>query len=380
MSGSVAKKLRALHVYSGNLWGGIETFLVTLARHAGAVEDWESEFALCFRGRLRDELERAGAVTHDLGEARLRAPWTILRSRRRLAAVLERGRFDVVVCHAAWCQSLFGSVAKKPALRVFWLHDAARGKDRFERLARLSRPDLCIANSEFTAGTLDTIYPGVPVQVQYYPIDIGTSTLSEDERRSVRAELGAGDDDVVIIQASRMEPWKGQRRLLAALGRLDPALPWVAVEVGGAQRPAEREYRAELERTAADLGIAQRVRFLGQRSDVPRLLAAADVHCQPNQGPEPFGIVFVEALAAGLPIVTFAMGGPREIVSPEVGLLVPDDAALRDALERLVRDGALRRRLGAAGPRRARELCDPRSRMPAIFQVLADARAARSLR
>jgi glycosyltransferase involved in cell wall biosynthesis len=373
----MTKKLRALHVYSGNLWGGIETFLVTLARHAALVDGWESEFALCFRARLWDELDRAGAVVHALGEARLRAPWTILRSRQRLAEVVAKGRFDVVVCHAAWCQSLFGNVANERTLRVFWLHDAARGKDRFERLARLSRPHLCIANSNFTAGTIDTLYPGVPVEVQYYPIDVATPTLSSEERRSVRAELGAGDDDVIIIQASRMEPWKGQRRLLAALGRLDPKLPWVAVEIGGAQRPAEREYRAELERMAAELGIGQRVRFLGQRSDVPRLLAAADVHCQPNQGPEPFGIVFVEALAAGLPIVTFPMGGPREIVSPEVGLLVPDDAALSDALGRLVQDGALRRRLGAAGPRRARDLCDPRTRLPAIFRVLDDARSRR---
>jgi glycosyltransferase involved in cell wall biosynthesis len=263
---------------------------------------------------------------------------------------------------------------------VFWLHDAARGKDRFERLARLSRPDLCIANSEYTAGTLDTIYPRVPVQVQYYPIDVDTPTLSAEERRSVRAEFGAGDGDVVIIQASRMEPWKGQKRLLAALGRLDPALPWFALEVGGAQRPAEREYRAELERMASDLGIGARVRFLGQRSDVPRLLAAADVHCQPNQGAEPFGIVFVEALAAGLPVVTFPMGGPREIVSPDVGLLVPDDAALSDALARLVEDGALRKRLGAAGPARARELCDPRTRLQAIFRTLESARSTHAAR
>jgi glycosyltransferase involved in cell wall biosynthesis len=369
-------KLRTLHVYSGNLWGGIETFLVTLARNAGLVEPWESEFALCFQGRLSDELRRAGAVVHDLGEARLRAPWTIFRSRRRLAEVLERGRFDAVVCHAAWCQSLFGSVAPASALRVFWLHDAPRGKDRFERLARLSRPHLCIANSAFSASTLDTLYPGLPYEVQYYPIDVNVPSLSDEERRSVRAELGARDEDVVIIQASRMEPWKGQRRLLAALGRLDPSLPWLALEVGGAQRPAEQEYRAELERTAAELGIGHRVRFLGQRSDVPRLLAAADVHCQPNQGPEPFGIVFVEALAAGLPLVTFPLGGPREIVSPDVGLLVDDDLALSDALARLVEDGALRRRLGAAGPARARELCDPRTRLPSIFRVLSSARDA----
>jgi glycosyltransferase involved in cell wall biosynthesis len=253
------------------------------------------------------------------------------------------------------------------------LHDAARGRDKFERLARLSRPDFCIANSEFTAATLDTLYPGLPVGVQYYPIDVASPSLTADERRSLRAELGATDEHVVVIQASRMEPWKGQRRLLAALARVDRSLPWLAVEVGGAQRPAEHAYRAALERQAADLGILDRVRFLGQRSDVPRLLSAADVHCQPNQGPEPFGIVFVEALAAGLPVVTFAMGGPREIVTPGVGLLVSDDDGLADALTKVIADRELRLRLGAAAPERARELCEPSGRLPAIFSALSEA-------
>lgn len=368
--------LRTLHVYSGNLWGGIETFLVTLARHARAAPGWESEFALCFDARLRKELSAAGATVHDLGEVRLRAPLSILRARRRLRALIDRGRFDAVVCHAAWCQSLFGSVPGPSTLRVFWLHDAATGRSRFERLARLSRPAFCIANSEYTQATLSTMYRALPSSVQYYPIETKTVPLAPEERRAAREELGATDGQVVVIQASRMEPWKGQRRLLAALAGVDRRLPWVAALVGGAQRPAERAYVTSLERQCEELGIRDRVRFLGQRSDVMRLLGASDVHCQPNQGPEPFGIVFVEALSAGLPLVTFALGGPKEIVTPDVGLLVSDDGALRDALEKVIADGELRRRLGAAGPARARALCEPELRIPAIERTLVNALAA----
>ena len=79
----------------------------------------------------------------------------------------------------------------------------------------------------------------------------------------------------------------------------------------------ERELRAAAER----LGIAARIKFLGQRDDVPSLMRAADVQCQPNAGPEPFGLVFVEALAAGLPVVTTRMGGPLEIVNASCGML-----------------------------------------------------------
>src|SRR5262249_40040296 len=79
--------------------------------------------------------------------------------------------------------------------------------------------------------------------------------------------------------------------------------------VGGPQRPPEVEFQTDLEAAAARWGIAGRVRFLGQRSDVSRLMAAADVYCQPNTGPEPFGLVFVEALHAGLPVITSGFGG-----------------------------------------------------------------------
>jgi glycosyltransferase involved in cell wall biosynthesis len=124
---------------------------------------------------------------------------------------------------------------------------------------------------------------------------------------------------------------------------------------------------------ATKLGIVDRIRFLGRRTDVARLLAAADIHCQPNLGPEPFGITFVEAMAAGLPIVTTVLGAAAEVVTPANGILVPpaDAPALASALQRLISDPDLCRHLGDAGPSRARQLCDPGSRMEDLRQLLA---------
>ena len=129
----------------------------------------------------------------------------------------------------------------------------------------------------------------------------------------------------------------------------------------GAQRPRERAFFEELRAAAEAAGIAGRVRFLGERDDVPRLLAAADIYCQPNVAPESFGIAFVEALYAGLPAVSTRLGGAAEIIDAACGVLVPpgDPAALAGALAALIDDPGLRRRLGAAGPARARHLCDP---------------------
>ena len=180
-------------------------------------------------------------------------------------------------------------------------------------------------------------------------------------RDEVRREIGTSPDSTVIVQVSRMEPWKGHKLHLEALGELRGLDDWECWQVGGAQRPDETRYVDEMQALARSLGIADRVRFLGRRSDVPDLLAAADIFCQPNLGPEPFGIVFVEALNAGLPVVTTAMGGPLEIVDDSCGRLTPpgDVRALAAALQELVENPETRNRLATAAPGRGFDLCDP---------------------
>ncbi len=103
------------------------------------------------------------------------------------------------------------------------------------------------------------------------------------------------------------------------------------------------------------------------------MLAAADIHCQPNTGPEAFGIAFVEALYAGLPVVTTAIGGALEVVEDTCGILVAPSspASLARALSRLIGGDELRRRLGSAGPARARHLCDPAQQLARIHRQIA---------
>ena len=196
-------------------------------------------------------------------------------------------------------------------------------------------------------------------------------------RAEIRSEYGTPADAVVILQVSRLERWKGHAVLIDALSCLSGLPNWECWVVGGAQKAGEKQYRAELRAAARRGGIASRVRFLGQRSDVPRLTAAADIFCQPNTGPEPFGIVFVEALYAGLPVVTSSIGGAAEIVTADCGILTPagDARAVAGALATLVRDPQLARTIGAAGPARARELCHPENQLAALFHHLRGTRA-----
>lgn len=367
-----AQPARVLHVYSGNLYGGIETFLRTLARHAGAASA-ATDFALCFEGRLADELRAERANLHVLGAVRARSPRTIVAARGVLARTLRTEVYDVVVCHSAWPYALFAPVVREHgALLVFHMHDAPNARGWPDQWANRTAPDLVVCNSEFTAASGRWFLPNTRRIVMRYPVAIDRNAPQKD-RKDVRAALDTPAEAVVILQASRMQAWKGHRLLIDALGDLRVNPRWVCWIAGGAQRPSELSYERELRARVKQLGLESRVHFLGQRSDVPALMGAADVFCQPNLGPEPFGIVFVEALAAALPVVTTAMGGPPEIVSASCGRLVPPDARLVSAaLAELVDDAELRQRLSKAGPGRARELCDPRERSEALARELGE--------
>jgi glycosyltransferase involved in cell wall biosynthesis len=219
---------------------------------------------------------------------------------------------------------------------------------------------------------LHKLFPRVHREIVFYPVAPPSETFNGSERAATRAEFQTPADATVLIQASRMEAWKGQSLQLEALALLKDLPGWVSWQVGGAQRPEEIKYLDQLKRRAVELGISDRVRFPGQREDVSRLLSAADIHCQPNVGPEPFGIAFIEALYARLPVVTTSIGGACEIVDETCGVLVPPGQAstLAASLRRLIEDQKLRLNLGAAGPARAHSLCHPATQMARVNQLL----------
>jgi glycosyltransferase involved in cell wall biosynthesis len=366
--------MRVLHLAAGNLYGGVESFLVTLASHRDHCPGMEPEFGLCFEGRLSNELIATGVPVHGLGEVRFSRPWTGWQARRRLSRLLADCRFDVVVCHECWPHALFGPVVRRRGIPLaFCAHDTHQGTHWVERYARRTRPDVVVVNSRWSQSHLPNLFPGVPSAVLCYPVANKSPADREAARAAVRAEMSTPRDTVVIVQASRLERWKGQLLLLRALARLSDVPGWECWIAGGAQRPAEEVYLAELRGQADALGLGSRVRFLGQRTDVPRLLAAADIHCQPNTGPEPFGIAFIEALYAGLPLVTTAMGGALEILEGGYGVVIApgDEVALANELARLIADPAKRARYADRGPARALELCRPADRLRDLASLLA---------
>jgi glycosyltransferase involved in cell wall biosynthesis len=355
-----------LHLAAGNLYGGVETFLVTLARSPRRLEH---RFALFFEGRLATELRAAGASVEVLGPARLGRPWTLVGPQLRLRRLLRAWSPDLVVYHSTWLK-LVAAPALLGYRQALFVHNQVDPHHRLDRLMARFPPDALLTNSAFTAGSVSALVPRPTPLVAGCPVEDRTPKEPE-ARQSVRQELGVAEGTAVILQLSRMEPGKGHALLLEALARLGRDAAWECLVVGGTQRPEERAYVERLRAQAARWGLADRVRFLGQRADIPRLLTGADIFCHPNVVPEGFGIVFVEAMYAGLPVLTTDMGGAREIVDETCGARVePRADALAEVLARWVADPGARQALGRAGRQRAEGLYLPSLRVRLLEDAL----------
>jgi glycosyltransferase involved in cell wall biosynthesis len=370
--------MRALHLIPGNLYGGVETFLSLVARRRDLWGDVEHHYAICFSGRLSDELSRAGVVLHDLGRIRTSRPWTVVRGRRRLAQLLAAQRFDVALTHSSWPHAMFAkALARARVPAVFYLHGPLTEITWIDRWAARRTPTTMIGVSRHTLETGRLLFPSVNAEVLNYPIPFEPLVDPARVRDEVRGELSTPPAEVVLLQASRADPWKGHDQLIAALERLRDLPGWRLWLAGGAQRPKELAFLARIREQVSRAGLDGRVRFLGERRDVPRLLAAADLYCQANHGPEGFSLVFMEAFTAGVPVVTMRLGGAAEMIDDRSGVLVTpgDVAGFADALRALIQDGERRRELGRRARQRVSELCDTRGQLAVLGRILAETAA-----
>jgi glycosyltransferase involved in cell wall biosynthesis len=190
-------------------------------------------------------------------------------------------------------------------------------------------------------------------------------------RASVRAELGARDDAVLIGVIARLTEQKGVGDFLDALARLRDRGGWHAAVVG------DGPLRAELVARARTLALGDRCVFTGARTDLGDLLAAFDVLAMPSRS-EGLPYLLLEAMVVGVPIVATSVGGIPEVIAPGVtALLVPprDPGALAGALGRLIDDPAARAALATAARGAAAASSPIDAMLAAVDAVYRDALA-----
>lgn len=189
----------------------------------------------------------------------------------------------------------------------------------------------------------------VPIRVIHNAVDLEKFKPNSRTRVAARAALGLTDAQSVIGMVGQLTPRKGQLELIESFAQVTREIPGAALLVVGEPLfNRDEEYALELRRTGATLGIDDRVRFLGGRSDVPQLMQAMDVLVV-NSHEEPFALTVLEGLASGVPVVATAVGGtPEMITNGENGCLVParDNKALAESLITLLNKPKLRAWLG----------------------------------
>ncbi len=340
--------------------GGAEVLAAEIARRMS--DRYRFVFAcLDSLGTLGEQLVRDGFRVEVLH----RQPGLDWRCSLRLAQFLKAEHVDVTHAHqfTPFFQAMLSRLAHRHPPIVFTEHGRhypdsrswkrvlfnrglSRSDDRFIGVGQ-SVCDALIANEGLPQSRVELIYNGVDLGP--YRAACGDSVL----RQTVRAELGLRKDEFVILQVARLNSLKDHQTALRTIQRLTANGHSAQLILAG-----DGEERGQLEAFVAAQQLESHVRFLGARRDVVRLMSAADVFLLSSIS-EGIPLTLIEAMAAGLPVVTTNVGGCGEVVIEGVtGLLAParDDAQLARHLETLQFDSLKRRCFGDAGAARATKL------------------------
>lgn len=362
--------VKVMHVISGLHSGGAERMLANLALSQGAGKDWPMVVALIPGGDHYERLKAGNVNVTHLGMRRGRAgPSGILR----LTSLIRDVKPDVIqswMYHGDLVSTLALLMSgRRRTTRLFWGlrcsdMDLARYSSLFRftvrACAQLSKiPEAVTSNSEAGIAWHKTLgYRARRYELVENGIDIETYKPDPEARRAVRAELGIADDTPLVITVARVDPMKDYPGLIEALGEVEGV---EAVVVG---------------LNTITLPDAPRLHRLGHRTDVPKLLAAADLLVSPSAYGEGFSNAIAEGMSAGLPVVATDVGDARRIVGEAGRIVAPGDrAALAAAIRDLTGDMEQLRGLGEQARARIEAHYTP-ARMAARFaQIHAEGAA-----
>jgi glycosyltransferase involved in cell wall biosynthesis len=322
----------------------------------GAVESGhELELVFFEPGPWPQELREAGFRVEVIEAGRLRQAHRWLVTVLRLARLLRGRRPDVILNWSAKTQ-LYGSPAAVLAgmsSRVVWWQQAIprRGwRDWLDALATVLPAAAIGCYSRAAVRAQERLFP----RRATFAVAAG-SPIPEPQPP---ATLELPGDVPIVGLVGRLQVWKGQDQLLRAHAILhERGQRLHTVIVGGDSYGLSPEYAASLEPLARDLGIADSVTMTGEVPDAGPYMQRMDILVNASEA-EPFGIVILEGMARGIPVVAVNAGGPEEIIEDgHTGVLArsgqPD--ALADALERLLLSAELREQIARAGKERFME-------------------------
>jgi glycosyltransferase involved in cell wall biosynthesis len=371
--------LRVCHVIHTLAPGGAERVLTDLAR-AAPQADLELSVISLMPAAEHHYVRQLGELGVRVRSMDLLSRWDP-RAFSRVLPLVRELRPDLLHTHLKHADLIGAFAARQLALpMVSTLHVIEERPAPLLRVqrwlaarARMNTADRTLVVSEAMRRWYLGTFPADPARVLTVHNGVMQPVLmvGAEERDRLRERLGVPRGGVMATIVGLLRPGKGHADLITAAAELPATLDLHIVVVGdGPLRPA-------LEAMAGRDGVRGRVHFTGYRMDVPAILAASDIVVQPSLF-DALPTALIEGLAAGLPAVACGVGGIVDIVTPDVGILVPpgDPAALARSLVELVGDPERRRQLGRAARRRFEQEFDAVrwvGRLRSIYdEVIAD--------
>lgn len=308
-------------------------------------------------GRLVSELQARGGVWLPF-PAETKNPLRMWLNVRRLAAIVRNEQIDLIHARSrapAWVA--LGATRRTGIPMVTTYHGAYSGQTAIKKRynAIMSRGDLVIANSHFTANRIVDLDPGAKsrTRVIYRGTDLqhfNPAKVSSARVMALRKQWDVAPDERIVLLAARLTGWKGQKILLEAARILSEQGLDNTVFVLAGDEQGRTSYVAELDSLIEKNGIGKIVRRTGHCTDMPAAFMAASVVTVPSTEPEAFGRSAVEAQAMGKPVVVSDLGAvPETVLTPpavsdqeRTGWTVPasDALALAEAINNALSLGA----------------------------------------
>ena len=342
--------------------GGAEATLLQLLEHAPRSAQWHVVFLE--DGPMTAAVEAFGAQATVVPAGRVRELGQGLRAARRIGAVLRSWRADAVLSWMSKAHLYAAPAAAGLNLPSVWFqHGMPSRTDPIDRLVALLPTGAVLTPSRTVAAAQSELSPNRPVRVAYPGVAAPEEVDPEDrDGKSPLRGLPIARGAPVVGLVARLQRWKGVHVLLEALPAVLRQHPETHAVIVGGDHPLEPGYRSYLEGVVERLGLRGRVHFAGYQANPGSWMVACDVVVHASDR-EPFGLVVLEAMALGKPLVAGAEGGPAEIIRDGVeGFLVSygDSSRLAARVSDYIANPELGRITGAAAAARAREFSPAR--------------------
>lgn len=363
--------MKVLYISHTGEMSGAERSLLTLL---GGLPPSISPLVACPRGRLAQALEAMNVPVIEISDIKASfrldphytpaAVWEIVRLAAALRRIVRRQGIDLIHANsvrAGLAAGLVHQLGGPPTIVHVrdWLPKSATGN--LTRLAIASSSRMVIANSNHTARNFAPRLSKSRVRVVYNAVDPERFGPASSSQGDARAELGLPVSSQVLGLVAQITPWKGQDDAIRILAELRNAWPNAHLLLvgetkfkNGAARYDNHTFKTSLEDLSRRLGVQDRVHFLGERSDLWRILPALDLLLVPSWT-EPFGVSLIEAMALGIPVVATNVGGPAEIIrAGQDGLLLPprQPHLWASSIAQLLAEPERRRKMGSSGSQR----------------------------